>query len=513
MFQVRTFNFGVFLIYILSIAASIFIVSHKYRALAFDEKDFPFYFQFASKAMDANLLEKSYSLNPEGYNFIGLAGTEGTDSLHQTIHFEPIKYIWSMIYKVFPGPISLFLFTAILFYLPFLYLTILMPQEQELNKPFVLLLVIVQAIYPSTLFAVGYDLRPYILLGPFIALAIYAIHFHRSNYEILFFFNLLFLAREEALIFGLIMILYTWLRKKSPEKNSLIFSMLLVWFGWLIITCSFFLWAGYPLGDKGINRLVHFLLKHNLILELMAILGMLLIAVFMYYRSKILDHINRTSHTIEISVFLLVGLPLITPVAELFWDRLAVSGVLNGIVSFTLDIFLDPRYNLYLSIFTTLLILIWNVNLSVFHRRSILATLAVIGFLSVIVNVSSPLAAPALIKQYISKQQYTKALFQLEASTDPYQNHILTDYSTYQAYSGYQYVYVYNRLPWSLAPGRERYFPDNLSYLEKIVRDKIEYIAITRESEKDLIPLLAKWNIQTQVVSVNNLYVVLKIVK
>ena len=76
----------------------------KLRSLGFHTRDFAFYLEFAAKLLDPALSNR-YSLNPVGYNFLGcpgvdFPGTEGTGNFHQAIHFEPMKYIYAVVYRL-----------------------------------------------------------------------------------------------------------------------------------------------------------------------------------------------------------------------------------------------------------------------------------------------------------------------------------------------------------------------------------------------------------------------------
>ena len=83
-------------------------------------------------------------------------------------------------------------------------------------------------------------------------------------------------------------------------------------------------------------------------------------------------------------------------------------------------------------------------------------------------------------------------VFDLRETTDPYGTHVLADYATYQAYYDYEHVYVYNRLPWYLVSDDEaRFHPANLTTLQRLTREQIEYVAISNESRESIDELLS----------------------
>src|SRR5512144_431039 len=71
----------------------------KRLGLRYDSIDYPFYAQFAAKFFDPQL-PKSFSAQPDGYNFLGYHGTEGTYSVNQSLHLEPVKYLYALVFQI-----------------------------------------------------------------------------------------------------------------------------------------------------------------------------------------------------------------------------------------------------------------------------------------------------------------------------------------------------------------------------------------------------------------------------
>ena len=119
------------ILYLLAVVASSFYAELKYKSLNFHTRDYAYYVQFSSKLLDSKMA-KSYSLNPEGYNWLRYYGTEGVDNFHRSLHFEPIKYVYAVLYYFAPTPRVLFWLASLIYFLPVVYLAFAVPRANLL---------------------------------------------------------------------------------------------------------------------------------------------------------------------------------------------------------------------------------------------------------------------------------------------------------------------------------------------------------------------------------------------
>src|SRR3989344_3838064 len=99
---------------------------------------------------------------------------------------------------------------------------------------FFLAFIVLYGLFPSSLFAVTFDMRFFSLLTPLVLLSFVSIFLKRPTIESILLFNSMFLIREEALIFGAAMVAYTFIESwKNPlESNKKLFRTLSI--SWLI---------------------------------------------------------------------------------------------------------------------------------------------------------------------------------------------------------------------------------------------------------------------------------------
>ncbi|MEK6221751.1 MAG: hypothetical protein N2D54_05845, partial [Chloroflexota bacterium] len=117
-----------------------------------------------------------------------------------------------------------------------------------------------------------------------------------------------------------------------------------------------------------------------------------------------------------------------------------------------------------------------------------------------------------IVKDVDFNPAYTRPIFTLRETTNKIKTSILTDYATYNAFYDYENVFIYQRLPWFLLQGDERFFPDNREVLDRLLQTKIEYLAISKTSEKTLSPLLKELKISTIVIDETENFVTYKII-
>ena len=480
------------------VIGSLAFANLKRAALAYGEVDYAFYAQFAARFADPQLTD-AYSAQPRGYNFIGYTGTDGKDNLHQSIHSEPIKYIYALIYRVLPNPLAVAGFIALVYFLPILYLAYIHPTERTQDRYFILLIALFYLSIPSTFYMVTNDLRPRILLIPAFVLAVLAVHYHRPLWEKLLSFSLLFLVREEALLFGLIILLYNALRTPAGrERTQSTAGFGLIWFGFVWLTGAYFLWTGYET-DPAYQPLQLFLAQRRLIRGL-AIGGggaAVLSFAWAWFHAR---QRPRLREILQILAYSAVFIPLLVQLTTMFPDWLLADSPSNREI-FTRFVYSPNTTMLFIAVLL-LLVLVRNGLKSQAGLTALQTVFLLIGlglFTLQLTHLSKTIA------DYKNRVNLAEIVFQLRAETNPSTSRILTDYSTYQAFFDYENVFLYQRLPWQLA-GEDRYYPDNLPYLQQILMDGIDTIVISPESRQNIQDILAASNLPSHSVVENDHY-------
>ena len=485
------------LIFLTGVAAALFLFHYKLQSLGFHTRDFALYLQFHSKLLDPALTNRC-SLNPQGFNLLGLAGTECADSLHQAIHLTPLKYVYAVLYRLSGNPLPIYLLTALIQFAPLLYLACVYPQDETADRRFVIVFSLLYAIYPSTIQAVLFDLRPFALLGPLFLLSMLAVYLRRPRWETLVFFNLMFFAREEAMILGVVVILFSLVTSNDDrdrrDRNA---GLIASWLSWLLITIAYFVWTGYP-SRRSIS-------PSTTVLALL-LAGLCLVA-YRTIRPRIEGARSIRRAARQIGVYSLILVPL---GYELFsvYSRRGYTPV-EGLRRLLVALVISPRYNLYFVVGSFLLILLWGAVDRVRIRKAILGGM-------IIASIVSVPAQAVILKRRLPADAYAtgRMVHDLRGVTDKYSTYILADYSTQQAFYDYENVYVYNRLPSFLIEGDGRFYPEpeSVSALTTLLRNDIEYIVVSQESVADINELLELSSVDaSRPVTENGTYKVFKV--
>jgi hypothetical protein len=474
----------------------------KLRSLGFHTRDFAFYLEFAAKLLDPALSNR-YSLNPVGYNFLGcpgvdFPGTEGTGNFHQAIHFEPMKYIYAVVYRLSRGPMGIIVLTALVCFFPIVYLAFSRPLDQSLDRWFVILFAILYIVYPSSFLAVSYDLRPYVFLAPFFALSILSLQFRRPLWETVVFFTLMFFSREEAIVLGLVVVIYATLNSVGARKGWISAIVLaFLWLTWFGLMYAYFSWKGCVLDWKlalpqlDLNTLI-----------LPSIVGVIVLAFFAWLFVRVKLPVWRVFQVVLYSV---VFVPL-------GWQLVSMEKAGTFTFSAAQDLVVSPRLVLYFTVMMVLIAILWDlISLRIF-RKGVLVLLAFgILFSLVACSLMPDLTAPGLLLSYIERKPLADLVFSLRDATNREETYILCDYATYQAFYDYENLYVYSRLPWYLAPGDVRYYPINVPILQDLLSERVEYIVITKKSESNIDDLLVSASLEPVEVQDNGQYKIIRL--
>jgi len=110
---IKYFKLSLWAVVLFWILLTALVAQSKINSIEMHRKDFGYYAQFSAKLSDPKV-SKQLSFQPEGTNVFGIGGVEGERSFHQAVHFEPIKYAYSLIYFVFKSPLSIFVFVSLI---------------------------------------------------------------------------------------------------------------------------------------------------------------------------------------------------------------------------------------------------------------------------------------------------------------------------------------------------------------------------------------------------------------
>lgn len=492
-------------LYVAAVVLSAALSILKYQALGYHTRDYAFYLQFASKFLDGNS-SQTYALNPDGKNWLFMEGVEGIRGFHKALHFEPIKYTYAVVFSVFQSAYALFLFIALLCFLPLLYIAFALPMKTPGELRTALTLGLVYATIPSALFLPGFDLRPYLFLAPFFFLALLAIHYARPAWEQILWFNALFLAREEAIIFGASLLLFAFFKKLSGAiRKPILAGLVFSYTAWTLLTIGFLKWSGYPILVEKLPFRVFNPFKRldstDSLIFLTALLGGLALVVGMWFvwkkfgRAK---HFQSTAETVSLGVLLVpLGYQFITE-----YDPNWVNFV-----------FFSPRYFLH---FTTLLslalVVIAGFRISI-PNKAWIGMLSAYGIFILVLNISSPYNAVTMATRQARNAQSASPIWAFKQTLNPYKAHVLVDYATYQAFYNVENLYVYNRLPWALVEGEARHYPANHDILSRLINEQIDYIVVSATSRQDVDELLSGSGLSIQTVFENNSYLGLEIIR
>ncbi len=491
----------VFAFYIFCVFVSLYFANLKRVALGYDEIDYAFYAQFAARFAEPHLSDQ-YTVQPQGYNFVGYMGTDGKDTLHQSVHFELIKYGYVFLYALIPSLLFLSFFIALVYFLPVVYLGRIHPTQTAPERWFVFVFALLYTSIPSVFYMTTHDLRPRILMIPSFTLAMLAVHYRRPLLEKWFLFGALFFIREEALLFGPVVLVYNVLRA-SPgrERNLSTAGFGILWLVGLGIISGYFAWTGYPIAPA--YSPVSLILSNRLLLRLLVGGGVCFFGVFFIcwiQRRKF----PWVQEVLQILVYTTIFIPLGIQFSTMLRDWLFADGPSTREV-LTRFLF-SPNTTFPLTAAVILFVFVRNALKSPKLLKIVQPVFFLFGlglFGLQLVHLSHTLT------DYVQRAKLAEIVTHLRAETDPYTTHILADYQTYQAFFDYEHVALYQRLPWQLA-GADRYYPDNLPYLQQILNRGMDMIVINRENAQDIQDLLATINLRPIRIVENEQYQILQ---
>ncbi len=472
----------------------------KRLALAYDPIDYSFYAQFAAKLLDPQL-SKSFSAQPDGYNFLGTYGTEGMYSFHQSLHLEPVKYLYALVFSIWKTPLAIYILIAIFYFLPALYLLAIHKIEQPGDAAFILLFTLSYVTFPSVLATVAYDLRPRILFAPFLTLSVLSVLYRRPFIEKLICISLLFLAREEAVLFAVVIIAMN-LFSAGDRRRALMETgaFVLLCCGYVLLMGMYFKWTGYGIGSSSLSESLPSLSPY-LVTSIGLLISIAAVGIFLWKQNKLKLH-----SLFQLLAFASIAIPLSVQLKTEV-DKWKLTG--GNLLQIAAQRFLfSEKVILYFIVILLAAAMLWRLIGAPQKRKAFHQVWAgLVGLLLI----TSLIRNVGLFQLYQNQISNADVVFKTAQSANPYQTRVLTDEKTYQAFYNYEHAILYSRLPWSLAQ-EQRFFPENLPILLPLLPE-VEFIVISRNSNKDVLAFLATENIRFSVVDENEDYSVLKVVR
>jgi len=496
-------------IYLIAVALSLLLSTLKHESLGFQQRDYPFYLQFSAKLLDKDLT-KVYSINPNGENWLHYFGTEGETGFYQSIHLEPVKYLFAVLYSIADSPYVLFAFIALVFYSPLLYL-LASSKDHEQEMPLCILIALLYVAFPSSAFASSNDLRPYILLAPVFFLTLISITYRRPAWETLIFFNALFLIREEALILGGVLLVYAFLRNGQLQEFRRIFpAMIAILVFWGAVAWLYFNWTGYPRDAIYIGDMLPVFKEVRSFQSLLSlplfwgIAGTLVTGVFILYA------IRRKEFFKPLLAVLAYG-ALIVPFLYFFYTT-EQKEMQSPSLQWLLGILFNPYYFFYFVYLLGFVFVVPPFFSRTIHKMS-MGIAVVLFFLFAMVNVLSNRGLVSVLRTNREHARQAEMIWEIKQQTDKYQTQVLTDYATLQAFYDYENVYCFERLPAYMLSGDDRFYPYNTRTLQELLADNVEYIVISKKSLPDVQDLMLASGVDSVTVLQNKEFIVLQIEK
>jgi|GEM_PF-6202823 len=230
---------------------SLVLVGLRESALAFHTRDYAYYTEFIIRNAEPGM-RKAYSLNPGGYNFLGAFAIDGTDSLYQWVHVEPVRFVHSWLYGITGTLWAVHIFNVVLLLLP-AWISWKWLNVKPGRRWSSILMLLCFVAFPSFAGTAGYDNRPSLLLGTFYFTQLYAWLGTSNDRLRIFSFFLMFFIREEALIFNFFVLLVAASKASDGEFSWRKWSAMAGgWAVYLLLLLVYFGFWKYKLNSPGV---------------------------------------------------------------------------------------------------------------------------------------------------------------------------------------------------------------------------------------------------------------------
>ena len=473
---------------------------YKYTSLGFSG-EFCYYAEMATSLPDA-ILSEIYNFNPFGQNVFGYAGYEGTENFYQSVHFEPIKFIYALLYGLTGRFSALFLFLSLAYFSPLLYLALVVPLKDRSRQVMALLWAVIYALYPPVMEVASFDLRPRGLLGPALALLLITVLYRRPLWEKALALLFLFAVREEAILLAPFLILIDWLSTapRKARRNSLAV-LSAVWLLGTITALWFFEWGGFARSGKIAQVLAG---NPGWAAAALVVGAGFLGWIVWIYRTRGSD--PAVCRRLQLIAWLpILGLVGGGGLLAYFnaYETLSLAGLMK---------YLNAEF-LYTARLSVLFAGLWGaVGLVWEGLRAKGRKITNYVFLGlVLLSAVGTVVISPRIKANFGKNidrvlvpEHTAEVWDLRAQTDPYSTEVLWDYNTMTAFCDYEHSYGLERSPYFLVGDTDGLnYPENLETLKMLLTDQVEVIVIHRANQEIVEGLLAELSITPRKVQVS----------
>ncbi len=474
---------------------------YKYVSLGYSS-EFCYYSEMAVSLLDPRLSEV-YNFNQFGQNIFGYAGLEGTRGFFQSVHFEPIKYLYAPIYSLTGRVSALFVFISILYFSPLLYLAWIAPLKTGAERLMAAAWGLLYVLYPSTMEVVSFDLRPRILLGPAMLLLLLAVLYRRPLWEKAAALVFLFLVREEAVVIAPFLILADWLDEGPPSRRrTSLITLGAIWLAGTAAAFGFFEWSGFELRGEVIQTLG----EHWLIVGAVAIFGLLLVILAVRcYRKNYRDDTTRrwlqTAALLGLTALFFAGGILSYYSA---YELTSIRGLFKYLSS---EFVYTARLSILFAALWGFAGLLWY-NMKERYRA---IGAAMMGVFAAISAVSVSQVYPQIKANFNTDRdrymvpEHAVEVWQLRDATDRYTTEVLWDEATMFAFCDYEHGYGLHRLPYFVVQDEDQLnYPENEDVLKTLVSEKVEVIVVHRSSQSIVEDLLTDLGIIPREIQVSD---------
>ncbi len=497
------------IVYLGSVIFSVMVMEQRRVSLQFHTRDYPYFIEFAARVADPNLRDRM-AMNGDGYNFLGMGGSESAIDIFQALHAEYFRYAYIGLYALFGKPWPLYLFFSAVFFLPVLYAALLPRRDGRWSHRTALLLILLYVLYPATFPSAVGDIRSRFLFAAAWVLLMLAVVNDRPFREKLVFFMLLLGIREEGILFGLLAAALNFFYTRDARARIRQTVVLLALVGLALALFLLFMhWNQYlRFTPESIPLPIPEALKLRLFsrrgLAVMALLGGLAAVLGFLAWRRWPERTRRIGlGMVHILSILIVSAPSITELRK--WIAAEGSFTWGTPASFAGFLAL-PTPSLPAYMLIVLLVLLLETQRG--RRRAVwAAVLAVLGVLFLAMTLST---FPKELRLYQREAAPARLVWEIKGSLDPYADGILVDYNTLQAFYDFNEVVVYQRLPLWIAHPESRFYPANKELLAEVVRERIRYAVITVESLEQVREVAQMAGMQVEQVAANQRYTALR---
>lgn len=473
---------------------------YKYVSLGYSS-EFCYYYEMAASLLDPRLSEV-YNFNQFGQNIFGYAGLEGTSGFFQSIHFEPVKYLYAPLYHLTGRVSALFVFISTLYFSPLLYLAWIAPLRSRSERWMAAVWGLLYVLYPPTMEVVSFDLRPRALLGPAMLLLLLAVLNRRPLWEKAAALVFLFLVREEAILIAPFLILIDWLGDSPrPKRRASFITLGVIWLAGTAVTFGFFGWSGFEPGGSVLQTLG----EHWLVLTAAALLGLLVLALAVrHYRSHDQDQTARRRLQV-ITLLALTALFFASGVLGYYsaYQSTSISGLYKYLSS---EFVYTARLSILFAALWGLAGLLWYSLADRYRNIGIallvsLAAVSAVGFYQVYPQIKADFNTD---RDRYMVPEHAAEVWQLRDATDRYTTEVLWDEAAMFAFCDYENGYGLHRLPYFVVQDEDRLnYPENEDVLKTLIAERIEVIVIHRSSQAVVEDLLADLGIVPREIQVS----------